>query len=618
MRNPRPLPKRLSADLSLCRMFPDRVMFLDVETTGLSHYYDETTIIGWSLGGQTRTIIRGQETKPLIEDCQQALALVTFNGKRFDSRFLENELPEISLPNIHIDLMYLARRVGLKGGQKAIERELDIDLRASIEEVDGFAAVLLWHRYIRGDREALASLIRYNRADIAAMGAIFDHVLARLDHQPDMFQQSTQFLPWSAPTGWFEDIPEIGPPAADLTATPSYRELIAPSIKEGSRVVGIDLTGSEKRPSGWCLLDGCNAHTAMFASDAEIIEATVRSRPTLISIDSPLSLPRGRTRVTDDDPARDSAGIMRECERELKRRGINVYPCLLPSMQRLTERGIRLAQAFREMGIPVIESYPGAAQDIMRIPRKGAGQALLAEGLSQFGINGSFETEAVKHDELDAITSAIVGAFHLVEMSEALGPEDEGPLIVPTLQRRSSPIIVGISGPIAAGKTAIASALERHGFAYTRYSLAIDEMLTMRGMELSRRSRQELGEEVHSQGRQRELSARTLSRVEGAPRIVIDGLRFPEDHAFMFEQSGYRFIHVHVVADETIRRIRYSARDEGLDFDFASSSPVEGEVAGLRRLASLDCVNEDRLGIAVDTVMTAVEVATGSVTCQSR
>ena len=64
---------------------------------------------------------------------------------------------------------------------------------------------------------------------------------------------------------------------------------------------------------------------------------------------------------------------MRECERELKRRGVNVYPCLIPSMQKLTARGIRLARSLRERGIPVIESYPGAAQDIMRIPRKGAG-----------------------------------------------------------------------------------------------------------------------------------------------------------------------------------------------------------------------------------------------------
>ena len=69
---------------------------------------------------------------------------------------------------------------------------------------------------------------------------------------------------------------------------------------------------------------------------------------------------------------------MRECERMLKRRGINVYPCLIPSMQKLTRRGIDLAEKFRKLGIPVIESYPGAAQDIVGIPRKRAGLKYLA------------------------------------------------------------------------------------------------------------------------------------------------------------------------------------------------------------------------------------------------
>ena len=124
---------------------------------------------------------------------------------------------------------------------------------------------------------------------------------------------------------------------------------------------------------------------------------------------------------------------MRECERELKRRGINVYPCLIPSMQKLTARGMRLTRTFRERGVPVIESYPGAAQDIMRIPRKGAGPEWLKAGLQEFGISGEYETKNVTHDELDAITSALVGTFYLAGMSESLGTDDEEPLIIPRL-----------------------------------------------------------------------------------------------------------------------------------------------------------------------------------------
>jgi len=81
-------------------------------------------------------------------------------------------------------------------------------------------------------------------------------------------------------------------------------------------------------------------------------------KPSLVSIDSPLSLP--------EDPAK----IYRECELTLKRRGIGVYWCLLPSMKALTMRGISLAARLRGEGFNVIESYPGAAQDILGIPRK--------------------------------------------------------------------------------------------------------------------------------------------------------------------------------------------------------------------------------------------------------
>ena len=117
------------------------------------------------------------------------------------------------------------------------------------------------------------------------------------------------------------------------------------------------------------------------------------------------------------------------------RRGLRVFPCLLPSMQQLTERGIRLANAFRKRGYRVIESYPGAAQDIMRIPRKRSSLEDLAQGLGAFGIKGDFRSEQVSHDELDAITSAVVGYFFLTGDYEALGRECEERLIVPKLDQ---------------------------------------------------------------------------------------------------------------------------------------------------------------------------------------
>ncbi len=588
---PRPIPLKLQEQLALCATFPERVLFIDIETTGLSHYYDEITIVGWSFGGRASTFVKGQDLSLLLEDAANAKILVTFNGIRFDQRFLRQEFPEIALPEAHIDLMYLCRRVGLTGGQKAIENELGLLFREDIVGVDGFAAVLLWHRYLRGDLGALKSLIHYNRADIAAMGAILDDVLSRFIINPDLFATPIEFLHWSAPPGWRELPEDLKPASEDLTKALRFVDIFEATPAKDARIVGIDLTGSEKRATGWCLLDGSYATTTLLTSDQEILESTIGAKPDLVSIDSPLCLPSGRITVEDSDPGREQYGIMRQCERELKKRGINVYPSLLPSMQKLTARGIFLAQQLREKGIPVIESYPGAAQDIMRIPRKGAGVEWLRLGLSDFGITGDYQNENVSHDELDAITSALVGTFHMAGLSEALGTEEEPPLIIPKLDKEQGPYVIGISGPIAAGKTTFAQALADKGFAYTRFSLVIDDMLSKQGLELDRINRQKLGGEINADGRQRWLAEQTIRKVEGASHIVVDGLRFPEDHAYLVEKFGARFHHIYIEADEAIRRNRYNQRGKEGGFDAASGSDVEKRVIELASISHEKFVN---------------------------
>lgn len=210
-----------------------------------------------------------------------------------------------------------------------------------------------------------------------------------------------------------------------------YADLVGIS---DTTVVGIDLTGSEKKKCGWATLTNGHVATRTIFTDLDIIEATVRQNPAVISIDAPLSLPAGRISVYDTDPGRQEFGILRECERAMLKKGIRSYPCLIRSMQKLTERGIQLANEFRRRGFAVIESYPGGAQDVLGIPRKGKSIPLLVKGLQAFGLSGSFDQIGVSHDELDAITSAIVGCFYIANRYEALGNELEGYLILPRLE----------------------------------------------------------------------------------------------------------------------------------------------------------------------------------------
>lgn len=56
-------------------------------------------------------------------------------------------------------------------------------------------------------------------------------------------------------------------------------------------VVGIDLAGSPKRPTGLCVLRDMTAETHVVFSDADILDFVREARPTLIPIDALLSLP---------------------------------------------------------------------------------------------------------------------------------------------------------------------------------------------------------------------------------------------------------------------------------------------------------------------------------------
>jgi uncharacterized protein YprB with RNaseH-like and TPR domain len=69
------------------------VLFLDVETTGLSRHYDEITLVGWLSDGVYRVYVAGDDPEPLLSSLRQASALVTFNGTLFDLAFLAKSFP---------------------------------------------------------------------------------------------------------------------------------------------------------------------------------------------------------------------------------------------------------------------------------------------------------------------------------------------------------------------------------------------------------------------------------------------------------------------------------------------------------------------------------------------
>jgi uncharacterized protein YprB with RNaseH-like and TPR domain len=280
--------------------YPDETLFLDIETTGLSPYYDQITIVGWSIGKKYGLFVRGEDPSGLLKALESAKAIVTFNGTIFDLKFLAKGFPGIHIPPVHIDLRFLAKRVGLSGGQKVIETKIGFRRPHSVKGMEGESAPILWYRYRRGDLKAFKRLIRYNHSDIEGMKCILDHAINGMyerDRIPEPLRSNTRFSKSKSKLKWAETQDAGNPYAIHLT---EYKEELKPlilykrldeivSLSE-KVIIGIDLVSSEERGSGYCILRGDKAETFRMKTDEEMIPTALDAKAHLVSIDSPLSI----------------------------------------------------------------------------------------------------------------------------------------------------------------------------------------------------------------------------------------------------------------------------------------------------------------------------------------
>lgn len=182
-------------------------------------------------------------------------------------------------------------------------------------------------------------------------------------------------------------------------------------------ILGVDLAGSPRRPTGLCTLRDMEANAQIAFGDDEILQSIEVAQPDLVPMDAPLSLPRGRQTIHDR-----SGEHFRDCDLELRKRSIKFFPITLGPMRMLTDRGLALKTRINAMGFKVVECYPGAAQDIWRIPRQHKDLKGLFSGLEKLGVHGL--TESMTGDELDAVTAALVGRWFILGKGELLGGEN--------------------------------------------------------------------------------------------------------------------------------------------------------------------------------------------------
>jgi len=158
--------------------------YLDIETTGLSSLCDDITVIGIYLvnGADSRLVqlVGGEATGDnLLEALEGVDTIYTYNGSRFDLPFMRASLGlDLTDTYYHHDLMYDCWRNNLYGGFKAVEQQLGITRQ--LQGIGGLEAIWLWWRYQSGDRNALATLLKYNEEDVVNLKALRERLFPEI------------------------------------------------------------------------------------------------------------------------------------------------------------------------------------------------------------------------------------------------------------------------------------------------------------------------------------------------------------------------------------------------------------------------------------------------------
>ena len=183
-------------------------------------------------------------------------------------------------------------------------------------------------------------------------------------------------------------------------------------------IIGIDLAGKPKNPTGWALWKSKKVETSLIHTNEEILEGITHSDPTIIAIDAPFSLPK--------------KGILRIADREMIRRGYRVFPPCLPAMKTPTLRAIKLNKLTTKKGYRTIEVHSTSTRKALNMPLKDWRK--IQTTLETIGLEGTLKLRTLKCHEIDAVTAALTAYLHMKNQTEAIGNGEEDYIIIPKKQ----------------------------------------------------------------------------------------------------------------------------------------------------------------------------------------
>lgn len=158
--------------------FRDEAVFVDIETS----WRGDVTVLGVYDGSKVKQFIRGENLN--AKNVQRHLdgkLIITYNGASFDLPVLRRCFGNAAVPAVpHFDTMHLARRLGYRGGLKALERDLGIARPSAVDGMSGADALTLWAAYREtGNEKHLQTLLAYNEEDIVNLQTVADKLVKR-------------------------------------------------------------------------------------------------------------------------------------------------------------------------------------------------------------------------------------------------------------------------------------------------------------------------------------------------------------------------------------------------------------------------------------------------------
>ncbi|MBI4176370.1 MAG: DUF429 domain-containing protein [Candidatus Aenigmarchaeota archaeon] len=152
------------------------------------------------------------------------------------------------------------------------------------------------------------------------------------------------------------------------------------------KIVGIDLAGKDRNPTGFCLLTKEGSKAKLLHSDNEILYEIEKIKPDIIAIDAPFSFPED--------------GHFRDSDVQLRKLGYSPLSPSFPGMQPLVKRAMALIRVLQKK-YRVIEAFPRAAESILGLERN----------------------KTADKDQYDALLCALTGKHYLEGRYESVGKE---------------------------------------------------------------------------------------------------------------------------------------------------------------------------------------------------